>query len=185
MPCKKLLSLILGLALIACNSKQDIAGVTDTSPLLIAAETGDLPAINRLTKGNADIDIRDVCQWTPLMKAALNGHIDVVKQLIQAGADVNLVDKGGYSALMLAASNNHVKILDLLIKNDANLDQQEHTEGSTALIWAAKLGHAESVGRLVSGGANKSIKDFDGKFALDWARESGHGPIATLLTDAE
>ncbi|MES9849857.1 MAG: ankyrin repeat domain-containing protein, partial [Candidatus Thiodiazotropha sp.] len=90
-------------------------------------------------------------------------------------------DKGGYSSLMLAASNNHPAIIDLLIKAGADINQVEMTQGWTALIWAAKRGHRAAVERLLTYPADQEITDFDGKRALDWARENQFHEIVSLL----
>lgn len=175
------LFLSLFLTLAACTAEPETADRQDP-PLLTAAENGDLPTIQRLTAENSAVDIRDACLWTPLMKAALNGHTQAVLQLIQANADVNLVDKGGYSALMLAASNNHAEIIDLLINAGASPDLVEQTGGFTAMIWSAKLGHTATIRQLISAQADATAQDFDGKSALDWAKEMKHAEIITLLS---
>ncbi len=183
MPLLKTAALLLLISLTACSQQESAVEETGDSPLLIAAESGDLPAISKYTAENSDINVRDACLWTPLMKAALNGHTEAARKLIEAGADVNLLDKGGYSALMLAASNNHHEIVDLLLNSGANPNQQELTEGFTAMIWAAKLGHVATVKLLLNQGADQSFRDKDGKSALDWSREMEHGEITALLSD--
>jgi ankyrin repeat protein len=113
--------------------------------LVLAAEVGDLERIDRLLAGRGEVDLRDACRWTPLMKAALNGHEAVVRRLLREGADVNAEDKGGYTALMLAASNNHAAIVQLLAEAGARVDHRERTNGWSALEWARRLGHRETV----------------------------------------
>lgn len=177
--------LLFSLLLIACSNEQTSTDYDDTQPLLNAAESGDLTAIRKLLNSSSNIDIRDACLWTPLMKAALNGHLETTRQLIEAGADLNLTDKGGYSALMLAASNNHAEVVNLLLKAGADPNQVEMTEGFSALIWAVKLGHIETVNRLLASTADRSIRDFDGKSALDWALEEKRGELITLLNPGD
>ncbi|MCG8023646.1 MAG: ankyrin repeat domain-containing protein, partial [Candidatus Thiodiazotropha endolucinida] len=92
-----------------------------------------------------------------------------------------LWDSSGYSSLMLAASNNHPAIIDLLIKVGADINQVEMTQGWTALIWAAKRGHREAVERLLRYPADREITDFNGKRALDWARQNQFHEIVSLL----
>nr|WP_246345595.1 ankyrin repeat domain-containing protein [endosymbiont of Lamellibrachia barhami] len=103
--------------------------------------------------------------------------------MLDAGADVNLTDKGGYSAVMLAASNNHARVVGLLLKRGANIDQVETTGGWTALIWATKLGHRETVDTLLTHQANPGLRDLKGRSALDWAHDQGHQTIIELLSE--
>jgi ankyrin repeat protein len=115
------------------------------------------------------------------MKASLNGHDRVATSLIEAGAGVDLTDKGGYTALMLAASNNHSALLRKLLAEGANPNLQESTKGWTALIWAAKRGHLESVAALVNAGARSDIADFAGETARSWAAKNHHTDVVRLL----
>jgi ankyrin repeat protein len=115
------------------------------------------------------------------MKAALNGHLDAVERLLAAGAAVDAEDKGGYTALMLAASNNHTAVIQRLLSQGAMVDHQERTQGWTALIWAAKQGHEQTVETLVRHQADPALKDFSGRTAADWARETGQTSLIPLL----
>ncbi|ADC61905.1 ankyrin repeat domain-containing protein [Allochromatium vinosum] len=149
--------------------------------LIESAEQGDLSAVEQLLARNRQPNVRDSCDWTPLMKAALNGHAAIVERLLQAGAQVDAMDSGGYTAMMLAASNNHAAIVERLLDKGAMVDHQESTMGWTALIWAAKQGHVASVKALLEHQADRTLKDFEGKTAADWAREGGHEEILALL----
>lgn len=177
---------ILSLPIAIGCSGDDPADALDlappTPPLLVAAERGDISALDALLSNRAaQPDIRDACRWTPLMKAALNGHLEVVKRLVAAGAAIDAEDSGGYTAMMLAASNNHAEVVDYLLAQGAHVDHQESTQGVTALIWAAKLGHRETVAALLRHGADGTLKDFSGHTAAAWATELGFGPTAALL----
>jgi ankyrin repeat protein len=163
------------------NNTQMNASGSAGAALLEVAEQGDLNALNRLLSNQRQPDVRDSCNWTPLMKAALYGHTPVVARLLEAGARIDAVDKGGYTAMMLAASNNHAETLDLLLTRGAMVDHQESTEGWTALIWAAKQGHVKSVDTLLRHHADRTLKDFAGKTATDWAREGGYADVLQRL----
>jgi ankyrin repeat protein len=82
---------------------------------------------------------------------------------------------------MLAASNNHAEVVELLLQRGAKVDQQERTQGWTALIWAAKQGHQASVAALRRHGADPGIRDGRGRTAADWASEAGHPEVLALI----
>jgi len=154
-----------------------------STELYLAAEAGDLQQVIQLVDDGATIDGCDDCLWTPLMKAAQNGFVDVARVLLTQGADVNAVDKGGYSSLMLAAGDNRADMISLLARHNANLNIQDNTAGWTALIWASKEGHFDSVDRLLTAGADPDLKDQRGNTALDWAQIKGHHEIERRLND--
>jgi ankyrin repeat protein len=176
--------LFIGLTAASCTESPPVSDHKQVSPLITAAEIGDIGRLETLLSEQAEVDCRDSCKWTPLMKAALNGHQAVTDRLLSAGAGIDLTDNGGYSALMLAASNNHFLLVDRLLEEGANPNMQEMTRGWTALIWAAKRGHRESVERLLQAGAAPDIRDFEGRSAADWARQNDHQLIARLLTES-
>jgi len=151
------------------------------TPLYLAAEAGDLQKVVQLLDDGATVDGCDDCKWTPLMRAAQNGFVDVVQVLLNSGADVNVVDKGGYTPLMVAAGDNRAGMIDLLVRHGARLNEQDQTAGWTALIWAAKEGHLNSVDRLLIAGADKTLKDRQGRSALDWAQVKGHDEVVRRL----
>ncbi len=173
--------LILVLLLVfqsACDTSQESKAL----PTLIdAAEQGDLQVMDDFLVGNQLVNMRNACLWTPLMMAALNGHFDAVEKLINKGAEVDSLDKGGYSAMMLAASNNFPFIVELLIEKGADVNRIETTNGWTALIWATKRGHEETVQVLINHQADKSIKDYTGLNAIDYAQQKNFKTIQQLL----
>jgi ankyrin repeat protein len=182
MKLKALLPFCISLLLFACGQNESAQEQTGEPPLIVAAETGDLAAIEALLTDKADVDIRNSCHWTPLMKAALNGHTPAAKRLLEAGAQPDLADKGGYTALMLAASNNHAAIVGLLLDRGADINRVESTGGFTALIWSAKRGHLVTVELLLQKGADRSLRDHKGMTALDRATENNHQEIIQLLS---
>ncbi len=67
--------------------------------LHIAAEEGNLKALQLLISQGANIDVVNCCGRTPLMVGV--HHVDVVKFLIANGSNVNHQDKTGQTVLML------------------------------------------------------------------------------------
>lgn len=162
-----------------------IPRAADGTPHLVqAAERGDLTDVRQLLADGSPVNVRDVCLRTPLMLAAQQGRLEAVRELLGSGALPNLHEKGNYTALMLAASNNHQQVVRLLAEQGAAVDDQERTRGWTALIWAAKRGHAETVETLLALSADPEILDNEQHSALWWARDQGHSGVAAMLEQA-
>lgn len=179
----------LGLLLLAGCGHEDPSAASSqegATTLLGIAERGDVSALTALlTDRRVPPDVRDACQWTPLMKAALNGHLAVVEGLVAAGAAIDAEDSGGYTAMMLAASNDHAAIVDYLLGQGAEIDHREATQGLTALTWATKLGHRETVETLLRHGADATLVDFSEHTAAQWATERGFAELGERLHAAE
>lgn len=146
------------------------------TPLIQAAEAGDTATVRELLAQGAKVNARDECRWTALMRAAHHGHAEIVEALLAAGANLHVRDKAGYSLLMVTAANNHAALLRRLAQAGAPLDKQDDDMGWTALIWAVKEGHRESVAALLEAGADANIRDFSGRSAKDWAAQGNSIP---------
>jgi len=51
------------------------------------------------------------------------------------------------------------------------------------LHWAALYGYLAIAKRLLEGGADPTLRDEDGKTALDIARERGYSEVVALLSE--
>lgn len=84
---------------------------------------------------------------------------------------------------MIAAwdnKRNAITILEELLKCGISINQVEGN-GYSALIKASIKGHKNIVEWLLQKGADKSLRSFDSKTALDYARENKHKEIIQLL----
>ena len=92
----------------------------------------------------------------------------IVDLLIQHGANVNDTLENGYSMLMYAASFGSYDVLACLLKHGANVKQTRKIDGMTPLMFAAFNGQPEKVKLLLDSGADKKVKDKNGKTALEY-----------------
>ncbi len=156
-----------------------------TGPLMLAAMNYDNDAIKALLAHGAEVDLPNVFQITPLMSAAgmsgasrggvgsaiiggAGGHqqVDVqaraiatIDLLLDAGANINAV-----------VTDSHTNTAKLV----AYVQGRDH-EGQTALFSAAETGWDRVVKHMIDRGADPTVRDGTGKFALDYAR---HPPPA-------
>lgn len=123
-----------------------------------------------LVEKGADVNAATYGGWTALMGASDNRCEEIVKLLIAKKADVNAKTRQGRSVLMRAAYHGYYPtIVRLLIKAGANVNDADKA-GNTALIFAAQQGYLETVQTLLDAGADKKLKNKDGKDALAFAR---------------
>lgn len=127
------------------------------------------------------INLQSSNGWTAAMIAAAKGYQGVLQRLMAAGADINIADAYRWSPLMRAIDNRHPQTATLLARAPGvRLDWQNENR-ATALHVAASIGDLASVRLLLSLGASASVRDSNGRLAIDIARAAGHAPIVELL----
>jgi ankyrin repeat protein len=103
--------------------------------------------------------------------------------LLDAGADVNWKRADGQTPLCQAAMYSYNGSVDLLLRHKAQVDlpgKYSNLE-CTALIAAALSGKIETVRLLLEAGADRALKDDQGKTALHRAIEANKKEIVDLL----
>ncbi|KAG6834166.1 hypothetical protein H0H93_011469 [Arthromyces matolae] len=125
---------------------------------------------------------RDGGYYYPLESAVSGNDLESAKLLISAGAHV----KGTY-ALTIAAKKGLIAIISLLLESGADINEipPDKYNGSpwqgTPLHEAAQKGHLRAVQFLLDHGADATLKDSDGKTALELARASNYVSVAEVL----
>ena len=162
------------------NSKDE----RSITPLHWAVAFGKSRIINVLLENGADINAIADTFGTPLhwiaARLSLSDKVNIAKLLIEHGADVNSVHHG-LTPLHLAAMSGNVDIAKVLLENGA--DANVNVQGLTPLHLAASSGYADIVELLLKHGADPSIRDSDGKTALDFARESNRKDVVKIIEE--
>ncbi len=117
-----------------------LCGCYHGSPVLNAAEEGDLEKVKLLLKQGRPINERDPrvkFGWTPLIAAIYQRNTNVAHYLIASGADVNITDNGGETAIMWATvSDENLGIVQDLIAHGADLNAKDKM-GASVLSYAS------------------------------------------------
>ena len=109
---------------------------------------------------------------------------EIITLLIDNGAKT-INSKDDYSILHYSAHGNSVLISENLI-NKYNLTIDAINEyGETPLMMSAENNAIDTAKLLLEHGADRSIKNNDGKTAYDLALEKGHTELAELLKPEE
>jgi ankyrin repeat protein len=155
------------------------AGCATTTPLMTAAEQGNVHVVGDLLNKGADINEKGEFDSTALRQAAEMGHIGVVKLLLDRGADVNAKDYGGDTPLMVASIKGHTDIARLLLDRGANI-HSKNNKGWTALAYASTVDMAKL---LVGKGSDIHAKNNHGATILSAAVMSDRDDVAKYLID--
>lgn len=124
----------------------------DATPLLLAAETGDVPLMRLLVELGADPRLTNADHCTPLLAAAGVGvlgdgdesagteadAIEAIALLLDLGSDINAVDDQGNTAMHGAAYKSWNRLVVFLADNGADPDvwNQKNKRGWTPLMIA-------------------------------------------------
>ncbi len=133
------------------NRQSDI---TNTTPLMEAAENDHTEIVKLLLAAGAHVNLQGKLKMTPLIWAAENGHIEIVKLLLAAGAHVNHQGMFKMTALLEAIERGHVQIAKLLINHGADLNFKGGIFRETPLLSAHRYDQREIVDALLEKGAD-------------------------------
>jgi ankyrin repeat protein len=130
------------------------------------------PFVEDLLARGANPNILNNAKETPLMLVCERGTVEDAKLLLENGADVNVKGDGEQSAIYLATRYGAHDILEYLCKiKGADLNAAWDFIGYTPLIQAAEDNDIEAVRILCENGADSTIKDKEGKTAIEIATD--------------
>lgn len=132
-----------------------------TTPVHIAAETGNLHHAEELLSLGAHVTSRDRSGAAPLFTACEAGHADVVSLLLQAGADPTARNAAGEAPLYIASLRGHARVVDVLVSHCTHRaiqwqDPSLYGDGWTPLHAAAVSGRLAIAVQILDAAARHS-----------------------------
>ena len=136
------------------------------TPLMIAAETGNLDSLKYLISAGANVNSPGLYRGPALYRAVSQNHVHCVKFLIKAGADVNLNHR--LTMLMGAVVRGNTKCAEILIAAGANVNSR-NKDNATGIMLATRESQTECIELLVKAGADVNALGGYNFTALIWA----------------
>lgn len=186
-------------------------GSGGATPLHLAAAAGDAEAVAALIEHGADVDAREQrAEQTPLIFAAAQNRVEAIRALIAGGADPSLattvVDMVELEESLRGGEQDRVRQqINAQLAARAAQEQKEegeeeekpaeapkplsmgqqvgHMGGMTALLHAARQGHAEAVEALLDAGADIDQVSADGTTPIFIAALNGHFDMVLALLE--
>ncbi|XP_030832463.1 ankyrin repeat and death domain-containing protein 1A [Strongylocentrotus purpuratus] len=155
------------------------------SPLHVAAEHGQVSALEYLAKVKCNKFARANDGSTSLHLAAGNGHVDMVSTLLEYELEINIRNEEGKTPLLMAAESGHASIVELLLSKgaDGNAQANERAKSMSAAHFAAKNDHPSVIKVLASNRCNLNSKAMYDNTPLHVASTLGHiESVKTLLS---
>jgi hypothetical protein len=124
------------------------------TPLMKAAEAGDLDRIRQLLAQGEDVNARGRNGDTALERAIVMGHVDAALLLIQQGAQVE-ADSLHYACMTRQSTP---ELLQALVGASADVNARD-SRGATPLMWAANRERLDLARWLLEHGADPNVRD--------------------------
>ncbi|HVH28813.1 MAG TPA: ankyrin repeat domain-containing protein [Vicinamibacterales bacterium] len=149
------------------------------SPIVLASMSGDVENVRLLLARGATASAEAAAE------AVTFGYADVLGALVAAGVDVSGAESTGVNLLHWATITNRAAIIPILLAAGVPLDDVDGF-GFTPLMYAATLDHGETsaLQALLAAGADRGIKNEDGRTPLQQAQRLGHPQHANVLKQA-
>jgi ankyrin repeat protein len=150
-----------------------------------AALVNDVPRLVSLLKAAPwAIDLLSPDGWTALHLAGFFGSDAALETLLSLGANARIMGRAFEQNLAIHAACAGRRLgkeaFARLVAATGNPDALQK-QGYTALMIAAGNGFDAAVDALLAAGADRTLKQAEGKTAADFARERGHAELAKRL----
>ncbi|MDQ3156250.1 MAG: ankyrin repeat domain-containing protein [Actinomycetota bacterium] len=174
-------------AALALRAGADLESRNDQrqTPLLLAAANDRYAVARLLVDLGADPDALDARHDTPWLVTGVTGSVAMLETLLPAHPDLTIKNRYGGLSPIPAGERGHADYIRRVVSTDVNLNHVNDL-GWTALLETVILGdgskpYQDIVETLVRAGVDTSIKDKNGRTALDHAKSKGYTNIVRAL----
>ena len=172
----------------------NIPTVLPNTYLHLAAENGQINAIEMILDEDNEVDPKNDWGDTPYLICCMKGRINTASMLMNKSKelkiDLNQSDILGHTALHLACEKGHSDIAKMIMKNSSKLKIDLNTKqswGGTAFHLVCTGGHSEIAEFMINNSSklklDLSTKDNHGNTGFHLACSNGHFEIAKMILE--
>lgn len=166
-------------ALIAKGANVNLADNDGWTSLMYAALNGQSMVVDALIKAKANIAAKNSDGWPAIVLAMSEGRGTVIEKLLAAGAAFP-TEIRGVSTLFFAIDAGDLVTFRAALQAAKTLAVTDK-DGWSPVEYAAAANQEQMLMDLLRAGASATIKDKEGKTALDRAKEYDYKEIVALL----
>lgn len=166
-------------ALIAKGANVNLADNDGWTSLMYAALNGQSMVVDALIEAKAKIDAKNSDGWPAIVLAISEGRGTVIEKLLAAG-DTFPTEIRGVSTLFFAIEGGDLVTFRAALRAAKTLAVTDK-DGWSPVEYAAASNQEQMMMDLLRAGASATVKDKEGKTALDRAKEYDYKEIVALL----
>ncbi|XP_067653296.1 ankyrin repeat domain-containing protein 50-like [Haliotis asinina] len=169
---------LLSLKCVDINSR----GVSNRTPVMVAAYEGHKDVVELLVKHGADMSLTSRFGNNILYLACEQGYSDIVKYLLSLKCvDINSRGVSNRTPVMVAAYEGHKDVVELLVKHRADMSLTTRF-GNNILYLACEQGYSDIVKYLLSlKCVDINIRGWNQRTPVTVAAYKGHKKVVELL----
>ena len=173
------------LELLAVGAPVDMENAKGVTPLILAAQKGNLVLVKALLQRGASASSTTVNGTTAVLQAAHFGHLQIIRVLLQAGGSrlIELANYNHTTPLMRAAQEGHTRVVRYLLSKGALVNRRNRVH-MTALMLASQRGHADICKLLIEYRADLDAMTEQDSTSLLLACKRSHLEVVRVLVTA-
>jgi ankyrin repeat protein len=160
-------------------SDKEVKDENGKTALHLASEKGFTQIVELLVDAKSNVNSTSTDTKTSLHLAVL-GNLIAIVDILAKPSDKEARDGNGESALHLASEKGLTQIVKLLVGAGSDVNNTTTHSDQTALHLAVKNKHHDAAIYLIQNHTDLTVKDINGKTALDIAAENG---LSSLLKE--
>jgi len=160
--------------LIKNGADVNIVNNEGNSPLIYAIRRGYLPIVKLLIESKANVNIRNKYNYSPIDYSIITKNYKITKYLFDCGFNnfVIINTQKSFEGFRQIIQDGNLELLKLIMIKDFDVNTKNQSNGWTLLQYAIFYKETKIVQYLIDRGADKDIKNNDGKNAHDINRDN-------------